>query len=182
MKKLRILQDRYPVSPREDDNAAVLYCEHSRYNLGDKQFNSSSEADKHIAEITQEGGFVETLYLYVHSGLSISTIPFSNFWDSGQIGFVYITKETIDKECPDPENARDWCKQIIESEVDEYDMFLHGDVYGYELVETTVCKCCGHTSEGIVDSCWGYYSYDYLLSELKDMYPGIDIEQVSYDA
>ena len=38
------------------------------------------------------------LYLYDHSGITMSTGSFCDSWDSGQVGFIYVTKEDIEKE------------------------------------------------------------------------------------
>jgi hypothetical protein len=51
-------------------------------------------------------------------------------------------------------------KKILEGEVETYDTFLRGDVYGY-VIENN------QPSEEYEDSCWGMYGYDYCLSEAK---------------
>lgn len=107
------------------------------------------------------------LFLYDHSGITISTGRFSCPWDSGQVGYIYITRERMLKEW----SAKKLTKklkakayEIMESEVHEYDHFLTGNVYGYQ-VEGELCD----------DSCWGFYgssydddsSWDYMIDEAK---------------
>lgn len=90
------------------------------------------------------------LYLYDHSGITISTGTFGDKWDSGQIGYIYITLEhariehnwkAIIKE------RRAKLIQWLKGEVDSYDNYLTGEVYGFEIID----------SEGeSLDSCWGF--------------------------
>jgi len=67
------------------------------------------------------------LYLYDHSGITMRTSPFSCQWDSGQVGFIYCTKERCDELGADFSKAED----CLRAEVEEYDQYLTGDVYGY---------------------------------------------------
>lgn len=72
------------------------------------------------------------LYLYDHSGLTISTTPFSCQWDSGQVGFIYADKakarETCGRDLSDDELAG-----ILRDEVKTYDQYQTGDVWGFEI-------------------------------------------------
>lgn len=85
------------------------------------------------------------LYLYDHSGLAISTVPFSCPWDSGYIGFIYSDKPGIDY-------------KYLRSVVEEYNEYLQGGVWGFVIRD----------SNGVeIDSCWGLYGYEYAVSEAK---------------
>lgn len=65
------------------------------------------------------------LYLYDHSGITMSTGRFSCPWDSGRVGFIYVTR----KDCEaagrvwDQENV----EASLEDEVKVYDAYLTGD-------------------------------------------------------
>lgn len=173
------------------------------------------------------------LYLYDHSGITISTVPFSCPWDSGQVGWIYAPKDTfrkatgysedelfstdtkrtpkygdlvkvknevnwgkvtsLDELTPlievdfdynkvltyrSPENHRvvreeditevlsNRAEGILEDEVREYDMYLTGEVYRYELYELRKCDSCGHVEENIIDSCGGFYVES--IADLKE--------------
>ena len=102
------------------------------------------------------------LYLYDHSGITISTRPFSCPWDSGQVGWIYAPKDTFRKatgysEEDITEVMSNRAEGILEDEVREYDVYLRGEVYGYELYELRKCDSCGHVKENIIDSCGGFY-------------------------
>lgn len=88
------------------------------------------------------------LYLYDHSGITISTNAFSCGWDSGQIGHIYVTKEKLKNEGL-VDTPREQIEKYLIGEVKEYDAYLTGEVYGWQI----------ETNEGdILESCWGYYS------------------------
>jgi hypothetical protein len=84
----------------------------------------------------------------------MSCSPFSCPWDSGQVGYIYITREKIRSEY----SAKRISKKLLErvrgylvGEVKTYDMYLTGDVYGYTVED----------SEGNdVDSCWGFFGME----------------------
>ena len=90
-KVLEIHTDESAESPREWDNLGVMVCAHQRYNLGDIQVNSKEELDEKLKD-----AFIRLpLYLYDHSGLSISTknaYPFNDQWDAGQVGFIIVSE------------------------------------------------------------------------------------------
>ena len=98
------------------------------------------------------------LYLYDHSGLSISTGEFSCPWDSGQIGWIYATKGSIAKMWGDTPPTSEVLREALESEVKAYDLFLRGGYVGYVIEDLD-----GET----VDSCWGFDDKAYCLDEAK---------------
>lgn len=85
------------------------------------------------------------LYLYDHSGITISTAEFSCPWDSGQVGFIYAEKDNLTKQFGDNLNLAE-VKNILIAEVKEYDSYLQGECYGFEL----------YKNEELHDSCWGF--------------------------
>lgn len=84
------------------------------------------------------------LYLYDHSGITMSHGSFNDRWDSGQVGWHYITKKVVqDVWGGDLEKA----KACLEAELKTYDHYLRGNVWGY-TIET-------RSGEHIA-SCWGF--------------------------
>jgi hypothetical protein len=102
------------------------------------------------------------LYLYDHSGITMNTTGFSCRWDSGCVGFIYVTKEQVRKEYNVKRITKDIVDKVtkvLQGEVKTYDQYLTGDVYGYRISKVEVCdKGCEHKEE--VDSCWGYYGME----------------------
>ena len=157
--ELEILQDESPESPREWENLGTMICFHRRYNLGDKHNFSVEEGEK----MTKEKDIISLpLYLYDHSGITMNTTGFSCRWDSGCVGFIYVTKEQVRKEYNVKRITKDIVekvRKVLKGEVETYDQYLTGEVYGYRISKVEVCdKGCEHKEE--VDSCWGYYGME----------------------
>lgn len=153
---IKIYRDEDPINPRVDmETRSKMICFHRRYNLGDAHnFDSPSAAEEWLKRNKDKIALVKPLYLYDHSGITISTVPFSCPWDSGQVGVVYVLKQ--DNEEVDAE-------QIIESEVKLYDQFLTGEVYGFRIFQGV------EDDAEEVDSCWGFYGMDHCLEEAQSI-------------
>jgi hypothetical protein len=135
----------YPSDPRKEfDHAGKMVCFHPRYQLGEKHdFSSPQDA---LDFFKREKAYFLPVYMYDHSGITISTSPFSCPWDSGQVGYIYITRKDAQKEFgPRPRRRALAC---LQSEIEVYDDYLTGNVYGY-----VVKNAAGEE----IDSCWGFY-------------------------
>jgi hypothetical protein len=163
---IKIYQDESPYSPREDDNLGTMICFHRRYSLGDKHNFSVEEAQ----DMTKEKDIISLpLYLYDHSGITMNTTGFSCRWDSGCVGFIYVTKEQVRKEYDVKKITKDIIEKVkkrLEAEVKVYDQYLTGDVYGYQVCEVSKCEL-GHEHEEEVSSCWGYYGEEECINDAK---------------
>jgi hypothetical protein len=191
---LRIIQDENPESPREWDNLGTMICSHRKYKLGDKQLESKLDQmqeivqDLNIREYiegldedywydedklqefieTKEGAVVLPLYIYDHSGITMNTTGFSCRWDSGQVGWIYVSKERIIEEYGDAsKESVEKARRVLESEVETYAQYLEGDVYGFEIVKQEQCDH-GHVHEKHEDSCWGFYGHDINKNGMLD--------------
>lgn len=212
---LEILRDEYPESPRTWDNVGTMVCFHHRYNLGDEHDYSSpteflyhlalelaeTSEDEEVIEEAYASGLDSTLKDYVlnhqnivifpvflldHSGLRISIDPFGCSWDSGQVGWIYVTKDKIVEEFgDDDEEARKKAEEYLRWEVKAYDQYLCGGVYGFSIQKITECPCCGAQKQEHIDFCWGFYGdefdknglydhipdeYKHLVEQLEDVY------------
>ena len=159
---LNVYFDEDAESPREWSNISHMVCFHGRYNLGDnhdyKSGDFSSWDDLEERLIEDEGAYIiRPLSLYDHSGITIFIGEPNDRWDSGRVGFVYVTKETIEHEygsiTPEIEKL---VEEVIESEVKLYDQYLQGDVYGYTIEDADGEE---------IDSCWGFYAISDILGD-----------------
>lgn len=143
--------DEEPQNPRTEwDNLGTMICFHRRYNLGDKhEYRDPNHLDQNL-EYMRKKGVVLPLYLYDHSGLTMSTKPFSCPWDSGQVGYIIVTKKKILEEYGGKiltKKLREKVTKILEGEVVIYDQYLRGEVYYFSI-----------TKDGeVIESCGGYY-------------------------
>jgi hypothetical protein len=111
-------------------------------------------------------GVILPLYLYDHSGITISTSSFSCQWDSGQIGWIFCTKEEMESNFMklSGQDLIERSEVLLKGEVETYDQYLTGDVYGYRVFKVETCSQ-GHEHEEELDSCWGYYGEDECMKE-----------------
>ena len=159
---LRIEFDLSEGDSRSWDNLTRMVCFHNRYKLGDdhnynkNDYNSFDELKEAIEE-KETVLFIKPLYLYDHSGITISTDTFNCNFDSGQIGWVYITKELRDTLGV---SDNDLEKQLI-GEVETYDKEVRNDVYSFSCYKDDV----------LVDSCGGFYGADLKANGMLEHIP-----------
>lgn len=164
---VKIERDSYVEYPFEYDEVFTLYSNHRYFN-----------PDKHkMEELFNEEGNLPTLeqlnssrsdyehfriYLYDHSGMTVSATPFSCPWDSGLLGIVAVKKDEV----KDP-------KEAFKNYVKTLDQYLQGDVYTFFVKDEM-----GET----VDACGGFYGDDEstleeMLCHISDEY-GITLEDL----
>lgn len=160
---LRILYDENCPNPREWDNLGTMVCFHGRYNLGDKHHYTSPQ--EFVDEVREDKAIILPLYLYDHSGLAMNTTGFSCPWDSGQVGWIFVTKERVREEYGVKRitrKVRDRVIAALKAEVEEYNQWLQGDVYGFVLED----------EEGnMVDSCWGFFGTNWEENGMASCLP-----------
>lgn len=184
--KIRIISDPNAESPRKWENVGTMVCAHRRYRLGDeggagqalnliyehlsnKQLNDLEFDPSHVPDI--ERALAATgqvlmlpLYLYDHSGIAMKCSPFSCSWDSGKVGFVFVSKAKA-RELFDwtllTQQRLERIQTILKGEVEVYDQYLRGDVWGFQVLEEGEVK----------DSCWGFFGSDPLTNGIIDHLP-----------
>jgi hypothetical protein len=157
MPTLNIVRDIDPMNPREDEHLGTMVCWHRRVTLGDVQ--TKLDPVRCANEEIPENSVVLPLYLYEHSGMTIRTTPFSDPWDSGQVGWIYADPDKVAKELDLSRPAdliRKKVEAILRSEVRIYDLYLQDEVWGYMYGE---------------ESCWGFLGDTLEETGLKDSVP-----------
>lgn len=155
---IHIRSDDATEDPRNWDNLGTMTCFHKRYNLGDKHLMSIEQFREWLKE-NERNLIILPLYLYDHSGITMRTYPFNDHWDSGQVGYIYVTKEKAKKDfsCEElTEEQIDKIKEIIRQEVATYDKYITGNVCGYIIEEPN-----------FEDSCWGFYEIKDAIEDAK---------------
>ena len=104
------------------------------------------------------------VFAYEHGGITISTGSFSDPWDSGQVGVIFITKEKARHEWGGASgilNKKRIAQAVkcLELEVKSMDEYLTGDVYGYVLKDKKGDE---------IDSCWGFYGSNVAVNGILD--------------
>ena len=143
----------------------------TEYTFSPKTLNDSDMAKECVLEclpinalkeLADKKNVILPLYLYDHSGLSIScshSYPYNDRWDAGQVGWIYAGHDKIKKEYGAVnEKTLKQAKQLLISETETYDNYLRGECYGYVIEKD------GEE----VDSCWGFMGdFREMLSEMK---------------
>lgn len=174
---IEIVRDDYAVDPRKEyDHLGTMVCWVRQYNLGDEQPRkppleyfadligadivggyvgcSESETFQKVMARVARSYIILPLSLYDHSGITMSCSPFPCAWDSGQAGWIYMPKKTaLENWSGGRAGAYEMARKCLRSEVEEYDHYLTGNVYGWAAGD---------------DSCFGYYGYDHEESGLMD--------------
>jgi hypothetical protein len=162
---LKIFFDPEPLDPRKENDCYLgkMRCWHRRYSLGDdakRQNEDLPDDPKGFREALEARDAVFlSLYLYDHSGTTMSTGPFSCPWDSGQVGYIYAMPDRIKEEYTVTEITADVRERVVkclEAEVQAYDRYLTGQIFGFVIED----------GEGEhVDSCWGFDDLEYMKDE-----------------
>ena len=165
--KIVVQNDDDAESPRTSyDNLTKMVCFHSKYSLGDEHdynfddYSSWNEMKKDIVK-REDTAVILPLFLYDHSGVTISTSPFGCRWDSGQVGFVFLTKADLRKEYDVlyvTKKTREKALSVLNAEVEMYDKYLRGEVYWFQLWK----------GDELVDSCHGFYDEDECFEAAKE--------------
>ena len=167
MNKLVLKHDNHADSPRTWCNLGTMICFHKRYDLGDSHgyssddYSSWGEMEKDLIK-KENPAVILPLYLYDHSVVTISTAPFSNRWDSGQVGFILVSKETALADFGGKivtAKLKQKIEKQLEGEVETYARFLEGDVYGF---------CIEDEDGNHIDSCYGFYGSDFATNGMLD--------------
>lgn len=153
---------------------------HRHYRLGkcSREFETPGDFERWARGRKFE--FMEPVYMYDHSGTSFSMAPFQCPWDSGQVGYVAMTKKDVDsiaKGMKNKSDRRGRCYDYCRSVLDTYTAWSNGWVWIYDV----------ENEDGEVeDSCGGYIGLDQeesgmladVRAALKRLEPEKEVELV----
>ena len=167
----KILRDPEPENPREWEPAAVMHCGHQKYILGDKDAATPFVDDDYRAKVQRPDVLTYLpIYMYDHSGLAFKHTPFDCQWDSGLLGWHYMTRESAAESWPhviDEDELIERAHELMADELRVYDDYIGGEVYGYQI----------HDAEGNeLDSCWGFIGTDIETNGMLDACSAEDAE------
>ena len=183
---INVQQDDMPESPREWDNLGTMTYWHRNYILGDVNGSTEYPHDQDMfwydlagiedtdnvsldtaIELAHKKNVILPLYLYDHSGITMSTSSFSCQWDSGQVGFIHMSHEKIRNEfsCKRVSaKMREKIEGYLTNEVKSFDDYITGNVYGFSITREDP-----DGEEIDLDSCWGFLGdpEEYMFGEIK---------------
>lgn len=126
-------KDKDFLNPRNSACLGHLFLFHNKYNLGDeteytaRDFANFEDMETFLRE-TEEAIVVLPVFGYDHGQLRIQVGPYSDPWDSGQLGFIWATKGDIMAWY----QASEWddrlaneASAVLISEVEAYDAYIN---------------------------------------------------------
>lgn len=148
--KVFAVQDDHAENPWSQDSCDLPF----EYHLENRNFKMKSKDFK----LNDSDYWYEPIYAYVHSGMTISTSPFSCRWDSGVLGYVAVKRPSRGGEF----KRRADFRKALTCYVQNLDDYLQGYCYGYEV----------ETDGEVTDSCWGFIGSDHVASGLMEYVQG----------
>lgn len=150
---LRVYYDEDPCNPREDyDHETIIYSNHRRYNPDGHKIDEIFGEDDRLDREFVRDHYMLKIYAHIHSGISLSTTPFSDAWDSGLFGIIAIPKSTFD--------SKEKAEKFMEGEIQELQQYYDGEIWCWRVFD----------KEGDeVDSCYNYYDEKQAESEAEDV-------------
>ncbi|MCW3994944.1 MAG: hypothetical protein NWE98_02190 [Candidatus Bathyarchaeota archaeon] len=175
-KIIKIAYDDTPLNPFEEfDFLGTWIGWHRNYLIGKKEERMTQTEFSEFVKEQRNKILILNLYCYEHGGIMFSTdntvYPFNDRWDSGQIGYIYVTYEKIKKEFNVKHVTKKTiqkCKKIIQAEIDTVNKIFNGEIYGYVIYRIEKCNK-NHTHLEHEDSCWGYIGLDSIKETLESM-------------
>jgi hypothetical protein len=159
--EIEVCQDQYcNNSPRDWSTLGIIAIVQNRY------FECSETVTQEtVNDILNDPDLISLpVYAHIHSNVSLSTSDFSDRFDSGMAGVIYVSKHAAKKEFGDI-FSEEIILSNLKSEVNTYSMWLSGDVLGYTI------KLNGD----VIDSCWGFYdTAENVLIQAKEAADNID--------
>jgi hypothetical protein len=121
------------MNPREwNENLGTMLCFHRRYILGDRNpykseyYTGWNDFAKSLLTV-HDVALMLPIYMYDHSGITISHKPFSCPWDSGQIGWIFVNKDRVRREFGVKRISKkvmDKVRSVLIAEIEDYNEYL----------------------------------------------------------
>jgi len=164
--RIRIVYDDDCQSPQGECNLGTMITWDRNYQSPDKnEFASPEEFDRwwfgneDCDDVFRDDAPEKDprcvrlpVYKYEHGGVAYSTGPFGSTWDSGQVGWIFTTPESVELTGA----PLDSLEKQLKSEVEYYSKWASGQCYGYVFEERNGCTHCGHEEWEEVESCYGF--------------------------
>lgn len=188
---LEIYRDDNPADPRDWDNLGTIVAWHPEYYLGDYQIRNpegrgavreafeasefeSLEALHDYLVKEKKALVVLPLSLYEHGNIMLyvgtkldsgdTFIPPSHIgWDTTSVGYIFTTKERVEQLCGDEKKYYDekWLAGELRGEIETYNQFLNGSVFGYVLKDAA-------TGKRLDSTVWGFFGSDWHKNGLLE--------------
>ena len=179
---VRVVPDMDPMHPRENGDMLGVFVDwHRRDRVGDRHIDADEERAlkrggwrllKRYLRTVKHAVCVLPVALYDHSGWTIwvGSEPHAfdaAGWDSGQVGFIYATREQVALLGA----PLDSVERQLRAEISELDEYFTGQVFG---IKAYLPVSQDPDEEDVedweeVDACWGYFGFDHALTNVDEL-------------
>lgn len=151
-------------------------CEREKA-AGEMADELTNEEKLHLCEVCNALVWLP-ISMYEHSGITLwlgSKWSHSDAqWDCSSVGFAYVEREVAEKEkagWKDEMNWKDFAYMQMQNEMNVYDAYIRGEVYGYSVED--------ENGDDTDMSCWGFIGSDEIDRMIDEAEAEIDatIEQ-----
>lgn len=123
--------------------------------------------DAKLRKEAEKYAIILDVYKYEHSGVAYSTGPFSCQWDSGQVGWIWVSKTDVKREYSVSvisKKVREKAIAVLEAEVETWSQYANGDVF-YVSIEDE--------NEDVLESLGGIYGHDEAEKQANELLIGL---------
>ena len=179
---LVVSYDNDPENPREWDNLGTFVSFDRNTSAADETHNDPRQVlielvdqcvlgfEQHLLEkdevpslstlmeLAEDHYVIMPVCKYEHGGVAYSTSSYSCPWDSGQIGFIYVAKDTLREQYGWNRITSKRMKQVkawLSAEIETFSNWANGTVYGFTLYYHDAEV--GYTEGDEQESCGGFY-------------------------
>ena len=162
---VEIYYDSDSESPRLWSPMTKFVMAHKKYKLPneiDFPFDDYDSWEETSVELFKDYNWVFPVYMLDHSGTKLSLNRFNDKWDSGMVGFICLNEDEMFSNFGFGADLDEKARQIAAVELDEYDNWMNGNVFGFRLFEETKEIECTQQ--------WGFigdHDTSGLMTELK---------------
>lgn len=161
--QVKIYHDAWGECPREWTESTLVTA-HKNYTFGGVRLTTNAWSiedafNQHLADkkLTQKDIVFRKVYLYDHSGLALSTEPFSCRFDSGQLGYIYEKRSDIRAEFGVKRISPKLEQKILNrlsSEINILEHWANGNVYEFSVADESYGGFYGynHDESGLIEA------------------------------
>ncbi len=132
------------INPRDGNNLGAIAFKHPKYDLGEERISDPIDWLEDRLKLQRRGLYTRKrmrylekfflreyvglrVYLYDHSGITISTSPFKLLSSSGQVGYIYTDKKQIKETLRTKrvtQKVRKRVKEFLQHEIEAFDNYI----------------------------------------------------------
>lgn len=158
--RYRLIQDDCPENPIKDWDSGISFL----VNPDNRDFGGLNTKNAPEEE-SKDWAFLFPLYGFSHGGQSVSLSPFGCPWDSGKIGLVGITKDSL-KNYFGKDKTEKEAMDCVEALLTDLNFYLSGDCWIVQIQEKTCDKCDNWET---IESVAGYFGRENAENAGKEM-------------